>query len=71
MKNREDVHDTQVVKRARSAVRFAIEKKRTMGIPAVVYDRKTGNICHLNEDGSTVVITQRMSRGRYSERIGK
>lgn len=65
------IHDNQVVKRAKFAVKIAIEKKHSLGIPAVVYNRKTGEICHLQEDGSKVVVTQRKNRRRYSERVSK
>ena len=71
MERSEYIHDNQVVKRARSAVKIAIKKKQSLGIPAVVYDRKTGEICHLQEDGSKVVVTQRKNRRRYSERVSK
>lgn len=71
MKRSDHISDTQVVERARSAVKLAIEKKQTLGIPAVVYDRKTGDICHLKNDGTKIVIMQRKNRGRYSERIAK
>ena len=71
MERSEYIHDSQVVKRANSAVRLAIEKKQTMGIPVVVYDRKTGQICHLQEDGTKIVVSERKNRGRYSERVAK
>ena len=51
MDKNEYVDDIQIVKRANSAVKLAIEKKHTMGTPVVVYDRKTGDICHLQNDG--------------------
>lgn len=71
MDKNEYVDDIQIVKRANSAVKLAIEKKHTMGTPVVVYDRKTGDICHLQNDGSKVVVMQGQKRGRYSERIKK
>lgn len=71
MERSEYIHDSQVVKRANSAVRLAIEKKRTMGVSVVVYDRQTGNICHLQKDGTKVTVSKRKSRGRYSERNSK
>ena len=52
-------------------MKIAIEKKQSLGIPEVVYDCKTGDICHLHEDGSKVVVTQRKNRRRYSERVSK
>ncbi len=71
MKRSEYIEDYQVVKRANSAVKLAIEKKQTMGIPVVVYDRETGDICHLKEDGTKVVVSKRINRGRYSERVAE
>lgn len=71
MKRSEYIRDSQVVKRANSAVKLAIEKKQTLGIPVVIYDRETGNICHLKEDGTKVFVSKRKNRGRYSERIAK
>lgn len=71
MERSEYISDKQVVKRVNSAVSFAIEKKQAMGVPVVVYDRETGNICHLQKDGSKTVISQRKTRRRYSERIAK
>lgn len=71
MKRSEYISDSQVVQRVNSAVKLAIEKKKAMGVPVVVYDRATGNVCHLQEDGTKVVVSQRKARGRYSERIAK
>lgn len=71
MNKSEYIHDGQVVRMANSAVKLAIEKKKTLGVPVVVYDRKTGNICHLQENGEKVVVSQRAKRGRYSERVAK
>ena len=71
MKREEYIDDSQVVKRANSAVKLAIEKKQTLGIPVVIYDRETGNICHLQKDGTKTVVSQRAKRGRYSERFAK
>ena len=68
MKRQEYIPDNQVVKRAKAAVKLAIDKKNAMGVSVVVYDRKTGEICRLNKDGTKAVI-QKKSRGRYSERI--
>lgn len=71
MKKSEYIRDGYVVKMANSAVKLAIQKKKTLGVPVVVYDRKTGNICHLQENGKKVVVLQREKRGRYSERVAK
>ena len=71
MKRSEYMNDTKVVKMANSAVKLAIEKKQVIGVPVVVYDRQTGKICHLQKDGTKVVVSERKNRGRYSERIAK
>lgn len=71
MNRDEYIYDKQVVKRACSAVKLAIEKKQTLGVPVIVYDRKTGNICDLKENGSVDIVTSRTKRERYSERVAK
>lgn len=65
------VSDAQVVKRANAAVKLALEKKKVIESPIVVYDRKTKDICVLNPDGSCQVICKRKTVGRYSERVKK
>ena len=69
MKRSEYITDNQVVTRANSAVTRAIEKKRITDTPVVVYDRSTQRICNLNSDGTRTPISERRTRGRYSERI--
>ena len=71
MKREEYISDEQVVKRASAAVKIELEKKKAMDIPATVYDRKTQKIYQINSDGSKVEVGQRISKGRYSERISK
>lgn len=63
------IPDDQVVKRANAAVKIAIERKKVIETPIVIYDRKTKEICKLNADGTRFVIGERKTVGRYSERI--
>ena len=65
------VSDAQVVKRANAAVKLALEKKKVIEAPIVVYDRKTKDICVLNPDGTREIVGKRNTVGRYSERIKK
>ena len=71
MKREEYITDSQVVKRAKAAVRLELEKQRALDNPLVIFDSKTGIIYHENSDGSRVAIGKRMKEGRYSERIAK
>ncbi|MCD8222321.1 MAG: hypothetical protein LUD07_09135 [Clostridiales bacterium] len=71
MKRNEYISDEQVVKRVNTAVRLELEKKKAMDIPVVIYDRKTQKIFQENSDGSRVEISERLRRGRYSERVKK
>lgn len=68
MKRQEYITDDQVVKRAKAAVRLAIEKKKIMGTPIVAYDSKTNEIYQINDDGSRTVLGEGSGKGRYSER---
>lgn len=71
VKRNEYISDEQVVKRVNTAVRLELEKKKAMDIPVVIYDRKTQKIFQENSDGSRVEISERLRRGRYSERVKK
>ncbi len=64
----EYITDEQVVKRAKAAVKLAIEKKKAMGTPIVVYDGKNQSIYKINADGSKTLIGKGSGKGRYSER---
>lgn len=68
MSGNEYITDAQVVKRARAAVKIAIEKKKALGSPIVVYDSKTNKIYRVNDDGSRTVLSDGIGSGRYSER---
>ncbi len=67
MRREEYITDDDVVKRANAAVRIELEKNKALGVPAVVFDRKTQAIYHVNSDGSRVVIGQRIRKERYGE----
>jgi len=71
MKREEYISDEQVVKRVNAAVKIELEKKKAMDIPATVYDRKTQKIYQINSDGSKTEVSQRIRKGRYSERISR
>ncbi len=71
MKREEYIPDETVVKRANAAVKIELEKKKALNIPIVVYDRETQMIYHENNDGTRVVVGEKMRKGRYSERVGK
>ena len=71
MEREEYISDEQVVKRAKAAVKFELEKKKVMNIPATIYDSKTQKIYQINSDGSKFEIGPRIRKGRYSERISK
>ncbi|MGN0163561.1 MAG: hypothetical protein ACI4EA_08310 [Candidatus Ornithomonoglobus sp.] len=71
MQRQEYITDEQVVARANAAVRIAIEKKKAMQTPIVIYDSKTQKIYQKNPDGTKTVIGERIKRGRYSERYNQ
>ncbi len=68
MDRHEYITDEEVVKRAKAAVRLAIEKKKVLGAPIVAYDVKTNEVYQVNDDGSRTVLGKGIGRGRYSER---
>lgn len=69
MERNEYITDEQVVKRAKAAVRLAIEKKKVLGSPIVAYDSKNNEIYQINNDGSRTVLGKGIGGGRYSERV--
>ncbi len=71
MKREEYISDEKVIKRANAAVRIELEKNRALGIPAVIYDRKSQIIYRENEDGTRTEVGKRMRKERYSERVSK
>ena len=69
---REDyIADEQVVKLANEAIEIELRKKKAMGIPVAVFDRKTQKIYEINSDGSKVEVASRAREGRYSERVAE
>lgn len=71
MKREDYISDETVIKRANAAVRIELEKNRALGIPAVIYDRKSQVIYRENEDGTRTEVGKRMRKGRYGERVSK
>lgn len=71
MKREYYISDSQVIKRANAAVKIELEKKKVLGIPIAVFDRKTQTIYKKNSYGSKVVLSGRIRKGRYSERVAK
>ncbi len=67
MKREEYITDEDVVKRAVAAVRIELEKNKALGVPTVVFDRKTQTIYRVNSDGSRVAVGQKTRKGRYGE----
>ena len=56
MEKNEYITDEQVVKRAKAAVRLAIEKKNVLGSTIVAYDSENNEIYQINNDGSRTVL---------------
>ena len=71
MKREDYISDETVVKRAKEAVRLEIEKNKALGVPVVIYDRKSQIIYQENDDGTRTEIGRKMRKGRYSERVSK
>ena len=71
MKREEYISDETVIKRANAAVRIELEKNRALGIPTVIYDRKSQMIYRENEDGTRTEVGKRMRKERYGERVSK
>lgn len=71
MKREDYISDETVIKRANEAVRIELEKNKTLGIPVVIYDRKSQIIYRENSDGTRIEVGRRMRKERYSERISK
>lgn len=69
MERNEYITDEQVVKRAKAAVRLAIEKKKILGLPIVAYDSGNNEIYQINEGGGRIFLGKGIGGGRYSERV--
>lgn len=52
-------------------MRIELEKNRALGVPVVVYDRKSQIIYRENDDGTRTEVGTRMRKERYSEQISK
>ena len=61
------ITDEMVVRRVDAAVRIALEKNKAMGVPSIVYDRKTQKIYELRSDGTRVPVAERARKGCYGE----
>ena len=61
------ITDEMVVRRVDAAVRIALEKNKAMGVPSIVYDRKTQKIYELRSDGTRGPVAERARKGRYGE----
>lgn len=51
------ITDDQVVERARVAVEIALMKHKALGVPIVEYDRKTGKVYQVYNDGRRVEVS--------------
>ncbi len=71
MRREDYISDETVIKRANEAVRIELEKNRALGVPVVVYDRKSQIIYRENDDGTRTEVGKRLRKERYSERISK
>ena len=67
----EYISDETVIKRANAAVKIELEKNRALGVPTVLYDRKSQVIYRENDDGTKTEVGRRIRKGRYSERTSK
>ena len=56
---------------ARAAVNRELEKKKLLGQPAYVYDRKDKVVYKINPDGTREKASNRLREGRYSEQLTK
>lgn len=71
MRREDYISDEAVIKRANEAIRIELEKNRALGVPVVIYDRKSQIIYQENGDGTRKEVGRRMRKERYSERISK
>lgn len=71
MRREDYISDETVIKRANEAVRIELEKNRALGVPVVVYDRKSQIIYRENDDGTRTEVGKRLRKERYNERISK
>lgn len=71
MRREDYISDETVVRRANEAVRIELEKNKALGIPVVVYDRKSQIIYQESDDGTRTEVGRKLKKERYSERISK
>ena len=71
MKCEDYISDETVIKLAKEVVRLEIEKNKALGIPVVIYGRKSQIIYQENSDGTRTELGRRMRKERYSEWILK
>lgn len=50
------IDDKEVLKRARAAVKLALEKQKILGVPIVEYDRKMKKVYQVYSDGTRVEV---------------
>ena len=62
------ISDDQVVKRANAAVRLELEKRKARNQPIAGFDRKAQKVYMQDSDGTIIESSERLRRGRYSER---
>ena len=62
------ISDDQVVKRANAAVRLELEKRKARNQPIAVFDSKAQKVYMQDSDGTIIESSERLRRGRYSER---
>ena len=62
------ISDDQVVKSANAAVRLELEKRKARNQPIAVFDRKAQKVYMQDSDGTIIESSERLRRGRYSER---
>lgn len=63
----QNITDEEVVKRVKSAITIDIEKKKAMNIPIAVFDAESGNIYAEYNDGTRVLMGNRLKRGNYGK----
>lgn len=65
------ITDKEVVKRARAAVRLAIEKKKAIGAPIIAYDSDKREIYQLEPNGKRTVLRKIDGKKNYCELYGE
>lgn len=68
MKHDKYIFDEMVVKRVNATVRSELERKRTLDVPIVTYDRETQSIYQENSDGARGGVVWRKVRQIFAKR---